>query len=173
MVLEVSVWIGISYLVMSVAEWVAHKYIMHSRRFAATCTPAFPTFERHAVLHHGRYFKEFDAEPDTAAKHISIALSPLENLLFAAPALILLCYFGQIVGAITFASFICTHAIAWNVLHAEFHYPKGRWYSRNRLYTYLRNYHKMHHDRPGTNFNIVCIGADFVFGTHSGCSDSI
>jgi hypothetical protein len=58
------------------------------------------------------------------------------------------------------------HGWAWGPIHREMHFPEGRWFSGLRLFRFWRSYHKTHHDHPGRNFNVLCPGADWLFGTY-------
>lgn len=163
--LTILLWLFISYLVMSAVEYALHRYPMHSRRFVVKSKIGFGSFERHAVLHHGRYFRIFDEEHDVAAKHVSFVLSPIENMLGLTP-LAFLFWLIDPVGSYIFIGFVGAHALLWSIIHREMHIPAGRWFAKTRIFRYLRAYHKTHHDHPGTNFNIICLGADKLFGTY-------
>ncbi len=56
----------------------------------------------------------------------------------------------------------------WNYLHPRFH--KIKQCKKNIIFNYLYNNHKNHHLQKGKrkgNFNIIFIGADYLFGTYN------
>jgi len=164
--IEIVLWLILSYFMMSLIEYGLHRYPMHNLQWVTRWKVARATFERHAVLHHGRWFKTFDKEDDIAAKHVSLVLNPIENLLGLSPVLFLLYFLVSPVACYTFGAFVAAHALVWTVIHSEMHMPRGRWFAKTRLFQALRAYHKTHHEHPRTNFNIVCLGTDHLFGTY-------
>lgn len=165
MVVEALLWLVCSYVFLSLVEYVAHRWPMHSKKLAGRIPALWPTFERHAVLHHGRWYRTFDDEPDVAAKHINLTMSPVFNVVGLSPFWGL-AYLVSPLGAAVMVGAIAAHAVIWSVIHTEMHQPGDRWFARLPLYRFLRDYHRGHHERPATNYNVVCPGADWVFGTY-------
>lgn len=159
-------WLVVSLVFMSFVEYVAHRWPMHSRRLYRKYPIFRGPFERHAILHHGRYFKVFDREDDPAARYISMWLNPIEHLIGLSPVWLSLFWFVSPVAGLTLAAVIAIHAIVWSMVHFEMHEPKHGWLSRTWYFRYLRQYHKTHHDHPGTNFNAALPGMDWLFGTY-------
>jgi hypothetical protein len=168
MIVSLVGWLIFSYVFMSLAEYALHRWPMHSKAFATRFRPAWPAFERHARLHHGRFYREFAHDPDPVAKYVNIDLDPGFSLLASAPVWGLLYVAGCTTGAAVFAGFVVAHALVWSAVHREMHEPEGRWFSGTRLYRFWRSYHKTHHDHPSANFNVVLPGADHLFGTYRG-----
>lgn len=163
--LEMAGWLAASLAAMAVVEYVAHRWPMHSRpigRFFKI------PFRNHAVLHHGRYYRRsFTHDPDPASEIISMRMSVLEH---AAAAAVLAVPFGFLVswvGAACFMAVVVAHAAVWTAVHVEMHMPEGRWFSRTRLYRYIRDFHHAHHLHPGKNFGAVFPPLmDRLFGTY-------
>lgn len=161
------VWLALALLAMSFIEYIVHRWPMHNKRFVDCFPVAADAFESHAVLHHGRFFKDFENEPDRAARYVSLELSPGYMLLGLSPIWGGLCFLS-LTGGVLFATVIAMHGIVWTAVHREMHEPKGRWFSRMRPYRFWRAYHKRHHEKPGTNFNALLPGLDWLFGTYGG-----
>ena len=165
MFLEFIIWFAISIVAMSYIEYASHRYPMHSKAFSRYLPFLHGTFEKHLKFHHQRFYQDFEHDPDPVAKYINLDMNPFVNTIGLAP-LWLPILFVSVIGAITFASVIFLHAILWSIIHTEQHEPKGRWFSKNSVYQYLKAYHKTHHNHPGTNFNVLFIGMDHVFRTY-------
>lgn len=160
MILELLFWFLFCYVLMSFAEYIAHRYTMHRRFWFMSVA-----FERHAIIHHGHFYKNFENDPDPVAKHVNVDMSPADNLLMGLPIWLPLAYFS-IVGGVMLVAFIFLHAVLWTSIHREMHDPTGKWFAKYRLYKFYREWHKIHHDHQGSNFNVVFLPlADLVFGT--------
>lgn len=155
-----------AYAFMSVVEYFLHRYPMHSRAFARRFPLLGKELERHALLHHARYYNErFTHCEDPAAKYISVDLNPFYMVLGLAPVWIPLCLWNMTVG-LTFAAFFALHGLVWTTIHREMHEPVGTWFSKTKLFRYYREYHRIHHDHPCYNFNVVCPGMDYLMYTY-------
>jgi hypothetical protein len=154
---------------MSFIEYVLHRWPMHSRPFLRRFPWLYDTFERHAVLHHGRYFKDrFVGHPDPAARHLNIGIEPGFNVLGLAPLWVPLLLLSVPAG-LAMAAVFGLHAAVWSSAHAEMHDPRGRLIGTTAYFRYLRPYHHTHHKHPGCNFATVFPPFwDLVFGTHRG-----
>lgn len=152
-----------SLVVMAIVEYLFHRWPMHQKlRFGKNL------YFAHTTLHHSKYFRLFDSEHDPAGKLVSIRMSAFEHFGAAFPFLVLLWLFVEPLSAIVFASVVIAHAITWSAFHVEMHDPRGRWYSRNWFYRYIRANHKAHHVNTKTNFAAVFPPfMDKVFGTYS------
>jgi hypothetical protein len=159
-------WLCLAYAFMSLVEYLLHRWPMHSRAFARRFPWLRDEFYRHAVLHHGHYYNQkFERCADPAARYISVDLSPLFNVIGLSWVWLPLFYFAPLGGTVL-ACFIMTHAVLWTFIHREMHEPAGRWFCLTDLFRYWRNYHKVHHDHPNKNYNVVCPGADWLFGSY-------
>ncbi len=158
-----------SLLFLSAMEYVFHRWPMHNAPFVRRTGLGKGSFENHAVLHHGRFYKQFVNDPDPAAKHVGVSLEPGFLLLGLSPVWVTLYLISPTLG-LTLAAALVLHGTVWTAVHAEMHDPKGRWWSRTPLYRFWRSYHKRHHENPGSNFNVLVPLFDFVFGTYGGLS---
>ncbi len=155
-------------MLMSAVEYALHRWPMHSARLSKFVPALRRTFEQHAVLHHGRYYRQsFSSDPDPAARHLNIDLHPGFSLFGLSPVWVPLFLVHPAAG-LAMAAVITLHAWTWTAIHREMHDPAGRWFANTRVYRYLRDYHERHHAHPGSNFNVVLPGVDWLFGTYRG-----
>lgn len=152
-------------ILMSFIEYVAHRWFMHNKHLGKIWKGLHPIFEKHTMLHHRRFYRIFDDEPDPAAKYINLKFDTASHVAGALPLAALFWLISPAL-AITFLVVIALHAQLWNFLHSEMHIPKGAWFSKFGVYKYLRDYHECHHDHPNKNYNVVIPLMDFVFGTY-------
>ena len=157
--LDIFLMISCSYVIMSLAEYIAHRWIMHRPGIIEE------EYYVHTKVHHGRFYKDFENDPDPLAKHVNIKMSALNNLFYGSPIFLGLWYFEFYAMLIVLASFTILHAWTWTLIHSEMHDPKGAWFSVLRLYKFYRHYHYMHHKDNNCNYNVVCPLMDFVFAT--------
>jgi hypothetical protein len=161
-------WLPASLALMSLIEYALHRWPMHSLGFARMFPGAWPSFDSHARLHHGRFYRGdgFDKEPDPAAKYVGTAIQPGYSLLGLSPLWGgLWLAFGPAAG-LTFALVCTAHAAAWTAVHAEMHEPRQRFFARTRAFAWLKEHHRLHHAHPNKNFNALLPGADRLFGTY-------
>src|SRR6267142_198738 len=98
-------WVLIGCLMMCFIEYIVHRWVMHNR-----FTSIGKDFMiRHLILHHGRYFKDFDNETDPAGKYISLHIDWLFNLVGLSPVIILIMYLVSIPAGIIVALVIIFH----------------------------------------------------------------
>lgn len=168
LVIAIIFWLAASVLAMAFIEYVVHRWPMHNGRFVKKAGVAGDLFEAHAVLHHGRYYREsFVNDPDPASRRISIRMSAVEHLAGAMLVCVPLYLWVSVTAAICFAAVVVFHATVWTAFHVEMHMPKGRWFSKLWVYKYVRDCHHAHHLHPGTNFAAVFPPLmDLLFGTY-------
>lgn len=163
-------WLLASLLVMSFVEHFVHKHLMHRRRLPAWLYRLVPFLDKvahqHAKLHHRRYYRRFDFEPDPHGRHLDIHLDLWLGMALAAPVGLGLCAFGCVLGGAVFFLTVVAHHLVWNLVHEEMHIPTGRWFARTRAYRFLARYHEQHHRYAGRNFNVVLPFADYLLGAH-------
>src|SRR4051812_13012551 len=110
---------------MSLVEYVAHRWVMH-RRFG----PLRGAYESHAILHHGRYYRTFDREPDPVGRRFNIdsrywwetliGLSPITGLSWLIDPRLALCFVA--------ASLV--QNFGWTAAHREMHDPAPKAWRR-------------------------------------------
>ena len=159
---EVILWICGSYVVISFGEHFIHKFFMHRKELPSRLMPKHMwIYESHAILHHGKYYKVFNHEPDENGKFFNLHLEILLNLIVFAPIWLGLMMVSRTGGSILLAMIILHH-LCWNLIHEEMHVPSKTWLSSFWPYKFLARYHYLHHKYPGRNFNIVCPLADYI-----------
>lgn len=163
--LEVALWLVISLIAISFGEYVFHRWLMH-RKPDERNELLWPVWHRHAVQHHGWYYKNFDYEPDSIGRFVNIKLNWYQTALYGVPAAILAGLFSW-VGAVVIGVLVVLHHVAWDDLHSEMHIPSNRWFAEMRVYKFLRTWHEKHHQNPKKNFNVVVPLADFIFRTNA------
>jgi len=77
-------WLLFSYVFDSFVEHQIHQHLMHRRRLPKWVYRMSPymleTFEAHAVRHHGKWYKEFDFEPDPAGREYNLDIKVGETV---------------------------------------------------------------------------------------------
>jgi hypothetical protein len=159
-------WLTPCAALMAFIEYVLHRWPMHSGRLANKYPVFWKTFEAHGILHHGRYFKRFDYEPDRAAYHFNIIIEPGYALLGLSPLWGVLMLLSFPAG-LAMAAVVLMHSLVWSGIHSEMHMPEKRWFWDTAYYKYARDYHHTHHVHPGSNFCVVFPPfMDMLFGTY-------
>ncbi len=159
-----------TYVVISFVEHWIHKNMMHFKNLPnfAYVLPVFDyLWNEHAVLHHGKYYKQFDYEPDEDGKHRNLTTSMGQQVqigLVISPFILLVTAISPVVGVI-FCLGGLAHVVAWNTIHTQMHIPRDVWWAKTTLFRRLAFHHFMHHRAAGNNMNVVCPFADFVLGT--------
>jgi len=163
---EYTAWFAGSVVLMSFLEHEIHRRLMHRKNYLSRFfQSAEKLFERHAIVHHGRYQKLFSDEPVVSGQDRGIRLSILEGFLEALPISALIAIIS-LHGAIIFELVVCFHHFIWNNIHLEMHKPVQRFFSDWPPYKFLARHHYLHHRYPDRNFNVVLPFADYVLGTN-------
>jgi len=154
--------IFLMYVIMSFAEWYIHKNIMHAKWYLYE----WVTKEKHQnhLLHHYRYYKVFDCEPDVVGRQFNIKFDYIVNALVASPVIVAFVLLGS-ASAWTAFGCVLAHTFFWNQIHNEMHNPSKVFWARTRLFQYLRENHRLHHEFRGKNYNVVCPLFDWIMGT--------
>lgn len=160
--MEYLAWFLFWFVAMSFVEHFAHRHLMHRQGWLHRWSPK--VYDRHAILHHRTYFKVFNDEPDEFGRNVNIEFEflpsgPIALVMAAAVWPLSHASSWMVLAAVT------AHHLIWNLIHAEMHNPRGRFFSEWPLYRILARYHWMHHRYPGKNYNVVVPLADFVWGT--------
>lgn len=155
------------YPLMSLAEWAIHSRLMHRLPFPEWFYRWVPGLRRlylaHAKVHHSHCFQDrFDHDPKLYCNLFNLTLDmPWVGLLCIAGPLCLLSYWGA--GLLVLLTFL--HHQAWGLVHTEMHIPTRPWLRKLLFYRVMARHHELHHQRPGYNFCVVCLGADRWMGT--------
>lgn len=155
--MSIVLWLIADLLIVSLAEYCAHRWLMHKQTIEAFHFP-------HA-LHHGRYYRRFDYEPELRGRYLNLRIGWLDTILaclMASPlALVSLRGYG-----ILFALALCQRW-TWNAIHSEMHLNEGRWFASWRVYQWLAHHHFLHHRHTDRNFNVTLPLMDLLFGTRA------
>lgn len=170
-VLTTLFWAVFSYIVLSLFEYVAHRFPMHR---ASWLTRKFKFFrqhlEEHRDYHHGECFsgRNFTQGAEGRCLVINIDINPFIGLLAASVVWIPL-LFVSLHGAIVFVIIGLVHNLSWGFIHKQMHTPpekRSRWFKNSALLLWLARYHCVHHIYPGANFSVMFVLPDFIFGTY-------
>jgi len=148
----------------SFGEWIIHAGFLHSRRIVSFAWKLHD--QEHHVLFRGDATYESAAD-DPRTKHVMfvardyalilLAHLPLflaAEMLFRRPALLggLLCVLAALQ--------------MFNSLHWRYHVPSDTWFQRTALFRFLKEHHRLHHDRTDRNLNVFFLPlADWCLGT--------
>jgi hypothetical protein len=171
-VIEFFACLSVAVLIMSFLEHQIHRTLMHRKTFLCRLIPALKkTFEHHAHIHHGQYYKTFADEPVAPGEDRGIRLSLKEGVIEALPVSALLAVVSM-EAAIMFELVVCFHHTVWNQTHLEMHKPQGRFFSNWPAFRFMVRHHYLHHRYPDKNFNVVFPIFDYVLGTNIHASKS-
>jgi hypothetical protein len=123
------------------------------------------THYRHAVQHHGIYYKDFSHEPDPIGRYISIYPDFVFTAIAAVPFVAILFQLSQILAAV-FSAVLVSHHLIWMLAHKEMHIPSNMFFRNWLPYKWLARNHWMHHKYRNVNYNLVFPLADLLFGTY-------
>lgn len=155
--MSILLWLILDLLIVSFAEYCAHRWLMHR--------PAIDAFSLPHMKHHAVYYQQFDYEPDPRGKHLNLRIGWTDTLLacLVASPLALVSLRGY---AILFALALCQRW-TWNAIHSEMHLAEGRWFAHLALYQWLAHRHFLHHRHPDRNYNVTLPLMDLLFGTRA------
>jgi hypothetical protein len=165
--LHFAVVVGLAYPVLSLMEYMIHRYLMHKNGLARFLQIGYlaDTFRDHAIIHHGKCCATFNEEKGTCAE-IDIRVRPVTMLLVMSLPCLSILFFDPVASLVLFAGGIINGTL-WSEIHEEMHRPRGAWFCDLRMYRYLRRRHYLHHRHPGTNFNTLFPMWDWLLGTTS------
>ncbi len=167
-----------SLILFSFIEYYVHGYILHQKNaLPALLYRLFPAIEmerhEHSELHHEKYYKVFNHEPDPVGRDLAQRIgwkTTLVGLGFFLPWLALTALLISSVFPLVFIAVGLVYVLTWNTIHPEMHQPRHPWWSKLPPYRFLAQYHFVHHDNHRkkifVNENLVLPFADFVFRRH-------
>lgn len=150
-------WLPLNLVIVSLVEYSAHRWLMHEPHVDAFWFP-------HA-MHHSKYYRQFNHEPNLLGKYYNLRITWSDTLLacvFASPLLFL-----SVSAYLILFVLALLHRWTWNAIHSEMHLNEGRWFSNLKIYKGLRWLHFLHHRHPGRNFNVTLPLFDWVFRTQA------
>jgi Fatty acid hydroxylase superfamily len=169
--LHVAVSMTVSYLILSLMEYLIHRYLMHRRRLATIFRTKYflDTFRDHAIVHHAKCYAIFDSETDKCGE-VDIRVRPITLLVvIVLPCAVTLAI--DPITAIVLAVLAVVNGSIWSEIHAEMHRPRDAWFSKMAIYLYLKRHHYLHHRHQNANFNTLFLMWDWIFGTTAVATD--
>lgn len=156
-------WLAAGYVLMSFVEWYLHRHHMHRRGWLNYVQPWL--FFNHQAVHHPVYRKNFALASRPEDGEVGVFMPLLKIAAVAAVAFAPVYLWVSELGAACLWLVPVAHAVLWNVIHAQMHRVRDWGLDGWRPYEFLKRYHHLHHVYPNKNFNVVCLGADWVMGT--------
>lgn len=148
----------------SFAEWVTHKFFLHSDRIVKFA------YALHALQHHVLFLgdESYETTPDHPnAQHVTF--DPRDYVIILAANLPVFLLVEWLVGrpivlgcmAMTFVGLQL-----FNSFHLRFHIPGDTWFQGTRFFRFLKDHHRIHHMRTDRNLNVFFLPlADLCLGT--------
>lgn len=171
MLLNVVLWVLLSYLLISLFENLVHKYFMHKKNFPESVYKVAPylleVFESHAVRHHTIWYRKFDYESDPVGKEENLRILWVDifaMLLLTSVVWLPLMWF-DVIGGVIFVSTFFLHRFLWNTIHVQMHIPEDVFFRNWKIYRFLARHHFIHHQDTNKNFNVVVPLSDNLLGT--------
>jgi hypothetical protein len=159
--IQVAVSLVASYLLISLSEYIFHRFFMH-QGMPAWVYKSFPFLEtllvHHRKLHHQVYYHQFDFEPDEYGKDVNLRFGPehtFVGVLLFAPLFVVIAFTVSAVPGLVFLLCAGFHTVVWNTIHVEMHQPKHPFWTKWELYKVLGRNHYLHHRNTRTGFNVV------------------
>jgi len=168
---HVSIALAVNFLVLTTMEHRIHLNLMHIKAMPKIIYEKISFFSRfqrrHAVLHHGTYYQQFDYEPDPEGRNENIRIRFYQSVLMGGavlPVFLVMCFVSPVV-AILFGIMGFFHNRLWGVVHSQMHMPEDVFFRDWRLFRFIARHHFMHHQQPQKNLNVVFPCADWFFFT--------
>lgn len=149
-------------IVNSFVEWASHKFILHSPKIVKFA------YELHDRSHHVMFRSDetYHAQNDEMKDHVRfVPKDYIAFLLVTTPLWVgaeFLLGRPVVVGGVL--ATLCG-LLAFDVWHAFMHIPNDRWFEHTRLFKFLKDHHRLHHQDIRCNLNVVFPLADLAFGT--------
>lgn len=151
------------YVIFSYLEYAGHRWLLHKMRMANRLNSQWlrTICINHMKLHHGSDFEHEHKQRDDDP--VQLAITGI--VVMALPTAVLHYFLPECAYALM--GFGVVYALLAHVVHQEFHRQTGAFYSNTAYFRYLKHCHRLHHEQPGTNFNVILPLFDWVFGTQA------
>lgn len=146
------------YLYASMSEYVAHRYLMHSK-----VKPLDFIFEDHKK-HHGAYPSGRFNQSKSKYRFLNLALCIEHGLIFMIPLAIVVAAISPIHAAVIVA-FVFIHKKMYSDFHSAMHLRHPIKYMPRKIQELSFWNHFMHHQHPDKFFCVVFPGIDFLVGS--------
>jgi hypothetical protein len=157
--------VPLAFVLSNLAEWHAHRNLLH-RRFR----PMAVLYDRHTPEHHRVY--RYGDMALRSVRELRLVLIPamgvLGIVLVSVPISLLI---GSLLGDNVGWLFLATtsaYVTSYELSHLSYHLPEDSFIGRLKLVTLMREHHARHHDprlMQRHNFNVTVPLGDWLFGT--------
>lgn len=163
--LEYALWnlagLGGALVVNSFVEWTVHRYIMHR--------PFFYYGYLHTTSHHATFGHDetYHALNEEMLEH-GTSFTWREYLMFPIFTTALYLPVQLLTGKPVYAGALLAvllGLLAFDLLHSRFHVPQDSWFQRTRVFRFLKEHHRLHHENHESNLNVTLPLADLCFRT--------
>lgn len=158
-----SIAFAIAMVVNSFVEWIAHRFILHSKAIVQFA------YDLHHVRHHTLFGSDKSYEAQTEDVKAHVRFGGRDYVMFLAVTFPLwcgmefLCQRPMVLGGVTATLFGLQ---CFNTFHGLMHVPRGNWFERTWFFRFIKEHHRLHHANPMTNLNVAFLPlADLVLGT--------
>jgi len=154
--------LGVSLFYGTFLEWFIHRVVMHSTFISKLA------FERHAIEHHTnrRSLKTFYAKPEENVRY-QIMESSIIPLLWLGhlPLYMGVGYLAGTWVGVGAAVGGLLYLFGYEFIHFFIHVPRNYRWQKTRVWRFYCEYHRIHHHKARTNYNVVCPLADIILRT--------
>ncbi|MBX9879579.1 MAG: sterol desaturase family protein [Candidatus Obscuribacterales bacterium] len=166
-ILHIAASMLVAYVLVSLIEYLVHRYPMHSPRLAKHFKNKYleGAYKNHASLHHNHYYSVFDHEEDEFGREVGIPVGVRNSVFVVGPFILLSWSIDPITGAAVLF-FTALHNVAWTTIHRAMHDRSAQhWWTRTALFGFYTRYHFLHHRQQGKNYNAFYPMWDWLLGT--------
>ena len=157
--------IPVMFVLSNIAEWHAHRNLLH-RRYK----PIAALYDRHTPEHHRVY--RYHSMEISETKDLRLVLIPAVGVLTivlaaAPPALLAGWLLGPNVGWLVLLT-AALYVVGYELSHLAYHLPEESFIGQRKLVRVMREHHARHHDprlMQRYNFNVTVPLGDLLFGT--------
>lgn len=133
----------------SIAEYWAHRFLMHQGIFGKNSI-----WYAHTVEHHANHRND-----------INIELSFFHSFILGLPLLVF-CFWLGFLWLICLVIMAWLHSYSWTLLHSAYHgVARHLWVKKWWYYKVWERHHLLHHKYWNKNYGAVFIWTDYLFGT--------
>src|SRR4051812_39032935 len=143
-------------------EWVLHRHFMHAPRF-----PLQDGFRGH-MEHHQRFRADsrFEALDDDHADGIALRWYAFPLIILAHLPLFFFVEWATGYPTVWGATAGCALYFAgYEYTHFAMHAPRQRWFEKFGWFRFMRDHHRLHHEKMRCNYNVFVPLADLCLGT--------
>lgn len=138
-------------------EYAGHRWLLHEKHIS---------FGRDHLQHHKTFSHMRYEGLETPAGYDAIWIRCLFALAWSSLLSIPFVYYGMWTQAIILTVVTTTHGTVWAIVHNEMHRPTNYWIFRNRWFWYMKEFHRVHHKYPRSNYGFLFSPIyDFLFRT--------